>query len=468
MRAKEPAREGFLYHLWLNREFKNIHLQTICGHKIEILEKGQRNYNAGPDFLNALLRIDSTLKRGDIEIHPVAGDWYAHGHQEDPRYNNVILHLVTMNCPKDFITRKKNGAFVHTMNLDDYLEKTAEELELECDYAKSGVIESCKLSTADTVIIKKVLEQGGDNRLSIKMARFRERSCIDSWDQLLYRAIMEALGYAKNQIPFQQLASKLPARIIWNYVWNDTHEMALKKIEAYLFGAAGFIPLSTREKSQLFESAAIEYINELETFWNLFPKRTKIDVLSSQQWQFFRLRPKNFPLRRIAAAAVLLHRFMNEGFVEKINKVIYDLWSEPEKLPKELEKLFIVQCKGFWKNHFTFHDDKYDRRNSRADRFIIGEQRARDIVINVVLPCLLIFAEKSSDLKLQNVLKDAYTKYPICSDNEITRSMRTRIFGFEKGGKAIITGARLQQGLIYLFREMCTPGTCIQCMDKLR
>ena len=121
-KIKAPAREGFLYHLWLDRRFDGVDLQTLDGHSIEIVEKGVRNYDAGPDFLNALLRFGEQLERGDVEIHPLAGDWYAHGHHRDPRYNNVILHLVTMDCPASFRTIRQDGALIPTLNLDDYLE----------------------------------------------------------------------------------------------------------------------------------------------------------------------------------------------------------------------------------------------------------------------------------------------------------------------------------------------------------
>ncbi|NIA29483.1 MAG: DUF2851 family protein, partial [Actinobacteria bacterium] len=158
-KINEPAREGFLYKIWLDRAFGEL-LATVDGRKIEIREKGVRNFDAGPDFLNALILLDGGILRGDIEIHPIAGDWFSHGHHHDPRYNNVILHVVTMSCPPDFRTLRQDGQIIPTLNLDQFLEKTAEELENDPEFhvdAAPPVI--CALSAEDDNKITRILER---------------------------------------------------------------------------------------------------------------------------------------------------------------------------------------------------------------------------------------------------------------------------------------------------------------------
>ena len=237
----EPARESFLYYLWQNRSFKDHDLRTLCGCQIEIVEKGQQNYDAGPDFLNALLRVDGELKRGDVEIHSVAGDWYSHGHHHDPRYNSVLLHVVTMNCKQDFVTRCENGKTVPVLNLDDYLEKAAEELETftETDTLEESDQIVCALADKDPETIQCVLEHMGRKRLVVKVARLIEKLDAYSWDQLFFSSLCEALGYSKNQIPFRRLASIVPIEALWEFVLNDPPEIAQLKWEAVLFGVGG-------------------------------------------------------------------------------------------------------------------------------------------------------------------------------------------------------------------------------------
>jgi len=176
MRVEEPAREAFLYRLWIDEDFDIFNLRTIDGRSLEIREKGVRNYDAGPDFLNALVVVDGEMKRGDVEIHSLAGDWIVHGHYADPRYNNVILHVVTMDCPKNFKAVRQDGQIVPTLNLDTYLVKPAEQLETEFEQSQSSEeTERCILSQENYSVVQQILERAGDARLQQKPERFLER-----------------------------------------------------------------------------------------------------------------------------------------------------------------------------------------------------------------------------------------------------------------------------------------------------
>ncbi len=462
-KIKAPAREGFLYHLWLDRQFDKIDLYTIDKQPIKIVEKGVRNYDAGPDFLNALLRFGEQLERGDVEVHPLAGDWYAHGHHRDPRYNNVILHLVTMDCPASFRTIRQDGALIPTLNLDNYLEKTAEELQVETTIEHKPA-SSCALAQKDSLTSRQLLEKAGDLRFNIKKKRLAERRQTDSWDQIFYQAILEALGYSKNQIPFRQLAEILPIETLWSFIWNDTIDHAYIKCEAYLFGAAGLLPSQQPHREPALSPSAKSYTAVLEDIWRSFPLKHKLDVLKPGAWQFFRLRPVNFPTRRIASAATLCVRFMSDGFVNTLERVINNLQHHPQKIYKEFENHFIFESHTFWSNHFSFEESRIELGQKEA--CLLGKERARDIVINVVLPGLAAYAEETSTLRLKNVLQHVYRTYPLMHENEITRLMTHQLFGASKRPD-FITGARLQQALIHLRKEICEPGVCAVCLEKL-
>ncbi len=461
-KIKEPAREGFLYHLWLNRSFEKYDLSTINGHSVEIVEKGTRNYDAGPDFLDALIRLDGELLRGDVEIHAIAGDWYAHGHHRDPRYNNVILHIVTMSCPNHFRTVCENGKAVPALNFDDYLEKTAEELELYSDLQEGPAHVQCSLRDKDTSVIRAILEQAGKKRLMIKAARFAERRTSDSWDQLFYCWLCEALGYSKNQIPFRRLAITLPVDTLWQFIWNDPPHVARRKCEAFLFGGAGLLP----EKWQN-EKDRNSYEQELLSYWHACPLRAKIDILRPESWQFFRLRPQNFPTRRIAAAAEYVHRFMNKGFVESLTQALCTKAAKAHKVFSELEKLFIIETSSYWATHYSFTEAMPENQSTKKSR-LIGKERARDIVINVALPGLLAYAQEADDRHLKNKVMDIFERYPRLSDNEITRKMRKQLFGYAKGGSDCVKRACQQQGLVHLRKEVCIPEQCDQCLELMK
>ncbi len=82
-----------LQYAW-NSVANNQMFSSDNGSQIEVLYPGQWNVESGPDFLNARLAIDGKNITGDIEIHTYPGDWFAHGHTSDPKYKNVILHVV--------------------------------------------------------------------------------------------------------------------------------------------------------------------------------------------------------------------------------------------------------------------------------------------------------------------------------------------------------------------------------------
>ena len=80
-------------YLWKQRMMGRKCL-TVRGDDVEIIYAGIHNRDAGPDFLNARLRINDREWIGNVEIHVKASDWRRHGHDADPAYGNVILHVV--------------------------------------------------------------------------------------------------------------------------------------------------------------------------------------------------------------------------------------------------------------------------------------------------------------------------------------------------------------------------------------
>ena len=85
--------EQLLHYVWKHKMFPLKPLKTADGEAVEVIDSGLHNHNAGPDFFNAKVKIGGTLWVGNVEIHNKASDWYVHKHEQDARYNNVILHV---------------------------------------------------------------------------------------------------------------------------------------------------------------------------------------------------------------------------------------------------------------------------------------------------------------------------------------------------------------------------------------
>ena len=73
-------REDFLHYLWRTRRFDLTDLKTTKGETIDVQNFGEHNHNAGPDFLNATIRIGDTTWAGNVEMHVKASEWMQHKH----------------------------------------------------------------------------------------------------------------------------------------------------------------------------------------------------------------------------------------------------------------------------------------------------------------------------------------------------------------------------------------------------
>ena len=75
------------------------------GRDVHILDFGNWNKSAGPDFLNARICINGVPQSGDIELDPTPEDWERHGHGSNPGFNGVILHLACAPSRRKWFTR---------------------------------------------------------------------------------------------------------------------------------------------------------------------------------------------------------------------------------------------------------------------------------------------------------------------------------------------------------------------------
>jgi hypothetical protein len=81
--------------------------QTFENNRLQILSPGNINLFEGPDFTDAAILINGTVRVGDIEFHRKSSEWNAHNHSNDTNFDNVILHIVcdyNSDLKKDFQT----------------------------------------------------------------------------------------------------------------------------------------------------------------------------------------------------------------------------------------------------------------------------------------------------------------------------------------------------------------------------
>src|SRR5687768_14116095 len=94
--------EKLLQYIWQFQHFNQLSLQTTAGENLQIITPGKLNKDQGPDFLNSQVRIGNTILAGSVELHLKTSQWKEHGHDNDPNYRNVVLHVVFENDMQDF------------------------------------------------------------------------------------------------------------------------------------------------------------------------------------------------------------------------------------------------------------------------------------------------------------------------------------------------------------------------------
>ncbi len=442
--------EAKLHEIWRSQAIAAQYLKTEDGLVLEIINPGQYNSASGPDFRRATLRIDGKLVEGDVECHLLASDWEAHGHQRDPAYNDVVLHLALDSGAAAIAIVRENGLRVPQMLLPKNFVRAFD--------VHPATLLSCPLSQTSPEKIFATVHHAGGLRLQAKAEAFAEQVQHSSWDQAVYRGLAEALGYDKNQEPFRKLAELLPIDLLFAELRNAREHAPEILLEALLFGAAGFLA----EQTALPESEAEAFIKPRKALWEELRHTLQIRPLRLEAWHFFRLRPQNFPTRRLAALGQLLLKFYRNGILEHLAATVQALGNEPKKLMSELAQFFICPAQGFWQSHYDLRSRRVANRSAIGD--LLGRERALDILVNVMLPALWFYFRAADNAALANQVQEAYGLLPKLQENQITRAMREQLSRKFAVSAKLGKFARDQQGLLYLQKLYCRPLRCEECL----
>ncbi len=450
--------ETLVAQLWEKNYFNTIDLVTDHGKMVRIISTGQPNRDSGPDFKDITLMIDNQIQHGDLEIHRSADDWYLHGHHTDSAYNDVILHLIVGTSIADKQAIRINQ---QPVTAQVFVNISREEIQsLIRTYKLTIPFEhpqrNCKLSSLDNHRKLCLIEKAGLVRFQQKADRFLEERAQNSWNQIIYKGIMEALGYSKNQRPFRTLAQLLPYEMIHRELQSS---LELTDIQALFFGVAGLLP-SQDPKLMIRDAKDAEVIAQLEASWAKIQQRIGVVPMKRESWQFFRLRPDNFPTRRLAGASFLFNRFLDTGLLETLLNLFQSFNDESLHVIREMEILFICEADGFWSRHYLLNE-KGATKDAAA---LIGRNRAREIIVNIILPAIYAYAKETENGHLQSVILQVARQYPKTSANEIIRYM-VKHLRMEESPK--IYTAMKQQGLIHFYKMYCKNEECNRCIQSI-
>ena len=447
----EALAENDLHRFWRHGLPGPGALITTSEEQVEIVHRGEYNRDAGPDFRRAVLKINGELRHGDIEFHLDARDWMQHGHHLDPAYNHVVLHIALRREGEAHLIRRENGLPVPQILLDPH--------HLPIQEAHPPVIIDCPLARTSPEKIVATVRRAGRFRLQQKAGAFGEQLAQRAWDQAVHRSLAEALGYDKNQEAFRWIADVLPVELLFAEVRAHPDLDATLVLESLLFGAAGF--LESRPQSQ--DEEIRRFVTARRELWERLRHPLRLPVASPGVWRFFRLRPANFPTRRLAGLARLLRRFYQEGIIEKLLSLLQSRPAARHVRRRELQAFFTVAADDFWRRHCDFESRAVTGRTPDYGD-LVGRQRALDILVNVVVPALWQYGEQSGDAHVCATASELYGELPPLQGNYLTRLMAEQLSSRFQMEKAVINKAESQQGLIYLQRLLCRSLQCQTCL----
>lgn len=359
--------ESFLHFLWQWRRFDARDLRSTEGQPLRIERQGIKNTHAGPDFFNAQVWIDNTRWAGNVELHVRSSEWHAHGHSDDPAYDNVVLHVV---LDEDRPVVRQNGERIPCLELKgripEHLTLIWQQLEHERQqipcadfFLKAPHI--IRFNWLDRLLIER-LEQK-----TLVIAQILERH-QRHWEAAFYELLARNFGLKVNAEPFETLARQLPLNIV------ARHKNNLMQVEALVFGQAGLLE----------GEWADEYPKNLAREYRHLRRKFNLTPMEAAQWKFLRLRPANFPTVRLAQFAALLHRSVN----------LFSKTIEMNNL-RDLEHLFDVEISDYWLTHFRF--EKASAKRPKR----LGRDFLHLLFINTIVPFLFYYGKENARDDLQ-------------------------------------------------------------------
>jgi hypothetical protein len=463
--------EAHLAAIWNEQSPLRGPMWDCSGQPVAVVYRGRWSAGSGPDFSGAMLTLGeggAHLQRGDVEMHLRCADWYTHGHDADPRYNGVALHVVLWPLGAKPVT-PADGVSVPTHVLADYITLPAPQLvdQITPLLPNLGTLseEPCWQRTQHWPIERLIehIEAAGDARMEEKTARMEaDLDVFGSLDEVLYRGLLDALGYSANREPMRALATSLPLSALASLPSPTSPSERATFLEAILLGAAGLLP-SQRPDLTARDWLTSDYSEDIERLWQAHASALSLSPHKSaiQGWQWDRTRPANSPLRRLAAMSRLLALHGSSRGGSGLSASFLDLADtlSPPELGKEWTSMLTVPGGGYWANHSDFGRPLAGL--DKDDVALIGSSRAADMLVNILLPLTLSYADTHGKPHLRTKAQALYAAYPRLAENKITKAMADEAFGPRKRSAA--KTARHQQGLLHLYRLYCEARRCYEC-----
>ncbi|MGA7669649.1 MAG: DUF2851 family protein [Nitrolancea sp.] len=416
--------------IW-NAQWLASMLALSDGRPLHVVYRGVWTHGLGPDFANAFIDVDGSLLSGAIEMHRRSSDWYSHGHERDPAYDEVVLHVVWEDDLDQPVTRG-DGTSVPTLLLPECLPGGIDEFASSPVLRPLGAIgfEFCAplASELRPDDVRMIWERVGDERLRGKTDVVAARLALEPPAQVLYAMILDALGYTRNRDGMRAIAERLPYDHLEARLLGNATRARFVRAAGLLLGVGGFLPLSPREQEMGGIDAAQR--NEIERCWTQLGAAWNDITVASSAWSLARVRPAAHPIRRLLALALLMSR-IDHGLIEDLCSLI--------ELP---DAYFGVQ-------RWLTQENPY-----------LGRAHAHEIIVNAVVPFGLAYADATDQPELLDRAAELWAGIPSGRGNAVVERMIDQICGDHP---LRLSSARAEQGLLHLHHTGCVHMRCFEC-----
>lgn len=411
-----PMTEKLLQYLWNYKVFKHFDFRDIEGNAVEILNFGKWNTDAGPDFLDAKIKIKDLVIAGNIELHVRTSDWIFHNHSQDPNYQNIILHVVYQN---DAEIDDLNGKNIPTLELRAYIDHNIlgkyETLMTGTQFIACENIfspDKIPVNFHEANVIKKLDEKSQEFEKSLELHK-------NDFEAVLFHSLAYSFGLKVNAYTFRLIAESVDFRIINKIRQNES------QLEALLFGISGWLE-NPKDTQMLMWKREFDFLR----------KKFSIPDLRFHP-KFLRLRPPNFPTIRLSQLSDLYLKHQN--LFSKIIKADH---------MNELYDVFApVKASDYWDFHFNFGKlSKFQPKTLTKDFIEL-------VILNTVLPLKYTYHRYQSEEITDEILE--FYRNAASEKNSI-------ISGWKEMGLDV-KNAMESQSLIYHYKTSCEEKNCLNC-----
>jgi hypothetical protein len=417
-----------LQALWFSGAFGR-EFRTTTGKPVRIVQFGEWNRGAGPDFVHAAVEVDGELLSGPLELDPEAGDWEAHGHSQNPEFRDVILHVVFRADARRIFTRTSEHREVPQVvisepQISDALNRPQREVAI----AHPGRCVA-PLKSLPTGAIHRLLEEAAMLRATAKAKRWQRMADVHGSDAALFQATAETLGYRGNSLPMRLLAQRAPLTLL---------RSEMQAAEAILFGTAGFLSADLHLKAP---EDTRQYLRELwDTWWR---NRARFEATGERliPWKTHGQRPANHPHRRVGALSALVR-----------------VWPQYRRLAlarpfaaKPLIDFLQSLDHEFWSHRHTLTSAASAQRVA-----LFGRSQALELISNHLAPLALLD---------HGMTFQAYFKLRNSAPNEKVKRCAIRLFGSTKAAEPWLRRVCHHQALLQVYQDFCLEDVsdCRSC-----